>query len=48
MVKRAAAAIAFTLYRIWCAARGEPCPCEFCEQHRAFLDEAPELAEVPE
>lgn len=37
MIKRAAACITFTLYRIWCALAGLPCPCEFCEQHREFI-----------
>ncbi len=39
MIRRAAAAVAFTVYRIWCALRGEPCPCEFCVQHRDFVGE---------
>jgi hypothetical protein len=42
MVKQTAAAVVFTLYRIWCAVRGEPCPCEFCREHREFIELSPE------
>lgn len=40
MIKQTAAAISFTLARLWAAIRGEPCPCDFCHAHRDFQAEA--------